>query len=342
MLKICYNHVMKSYGYIASIMIGSALLPFIALAQADGSVPPDPSTTTPVSAPVPTAMATSSPAASATPRATGAMSATSTPRAVVVPASVSPTSTVAPVVAQTSASPALIATSSTDSTSDTGNSPVLWIVLAALAVLPFGYLAAKLFTGKTTQQEDKKDCKRCFDIKRLLDEKLQELTDLRGKLEGKLQGMARDQVRKAVKGTPAEGVLALAEKAETEYSRLKKLFEECMAEFEKSAFKGTIIENSLADKKILDQVEIKKTSAAGDWVIHEVLASEDTISELSKKLIDGPWYAHFWKPGKDEVTVVFKDKMFTIKFSDKSTWADAIEHGTSIGIPEDRLDFPTE
>jgi hypothetical protein len=73
-----------------------------------------------------------------------------------------------------------------------------------------------------------------------------------------------------------------------------------------------------------------------------VLASAGTISELSSQLADGPWYAHFWKPGKDDVTIVFKDKVFAIKSSDRSTWADAIAHGRSIGIPESELDLPTK
>lgn len=48
---------------------------------------------------------------------------------------------------------------------------------------------------------------------------------------------------------------------------------------------------------------------------------------------------HFWEPGKDEVLAVFKNKTFDIKHSDKSTWSGAVEHGKSIGIPEEQLDF---
>lgn len=48
---------------------------------------------------------------------------------------------------------------------------------------------------------------------------------------------------------------------------------------------------------------------------------------------------HFWEEGKDDVVVVYKDKNFRIKYSDKSTWAEAVEHGKSRGIPEEQLDF---
>lgn len=104
-------------------------------------------------------------------------------------------------------------------------------------------------------------------------------------------------------------------------------------------FKGTIIENSLADKSILKELEITKTYQIEDWLLHDVLASEEQIEKLGRYLNDGPWYMHFWKEGEDDVIVVFKDKNFKIKYSDKKTWTDAIVHGKSRGIPEEQLDF---
>lgn len=102
-------------------------------------------------------------------------------------------------------------------------------------------------------------------------------------------------------------------------------------------FKGTIIQNSLADKSILDKVKIVKTWQDKDWTLHDVLVEENQLEELQKSLADGPWYMNFWK-GND-MKVVYKDKIFDIKISDKSTWMDAISHGKSIGIPEEQLDF---
>lgn len=107
-------------------------------------------------------------------------------------------------------------------------------------------------------------------------------------------------------------------------------------------FKGTIIENSLSDKSILDKVQIQKTYQSGSWILHNVLIEENQIPTLSKYLADGPWYIHLWEPGKDGVKVVFKDKVFDIKFSDKATWKDAVAHGKSVGIPEQQLDFPID
>lgn len=107
-------------------------------------------------------------------------------------------------------------------------------------------------------------------------------------------------------------------------------------------YKGTIIENSLRDRKILDNVRVEKTYHSGDWTLHDVLIEENQIAELSKYLDDGPWYIHLWESGKDEIKVVFKNRVFDIKFSDKSTWTDTVAYGKSIGIPEEQLDFPID
>ncbi len=103
--------------------------------------------------------------------------------------------------------------------------------------------------------------------------------------------------------------------------------------------KGTIIENSLKDSSILQSLKIERTWQDGSWTLHNVLIDEETALKIGGYLADGPWYIHFWQTGDDKVLVVFKDKYFWIKYSDKSTWAEAIAHGKSVGIPEEQLDF---
>jgi len=104
-------------------------------------------------------------------------------------------------------------------------------------------------------------------------------------------------------------------------------------------YKGTIVENSLEDKNILDKVQIIKTWQDGDWILHDVLVEENQLEELGKALTDGPWYMNFWVEGKDIMKVVYKNKVFDFKISDKSTWAEAMAYGRSKGIPEEQLDF---
>jgi hypothetical protein len=107
-------------------------------------------------------------------------------------------------------------------------------------------------------------------------------------------------------------------------------------------YQGTIIEDSLSDKDILKQFRVNKTWQNGDWTLHSVSLDENQVEILSRALDAGPWYIHIWKRGEDEVKVLYKDKVFDIKYSDKATWADALDHGKAIGIPEEQLDFPID
>lgn len=104
-------------------------------------------------------------------------------------------------------------------------------------------------------------------------------------------------------------------------------------------YKGIIVENSLADKNILGEVKIIKTWQSSNWTLHDVLIEENQITKLSDSLSDGPWYIHVWKPGTDSVKVIYKNKIFDINHSDKSTWTEAVAYGKSIGILEEQLDF---
>jgi hypothetical protein len=106
--------------------------------------------------------------------------------------------------------------------------------------------------------------------------------------------------------------------------------------------KGTIIENSLINKDILKTLQIIKTWQDGDWILHSIQIDEGRIKELSESLNNDPWYIHLWEKGKDRVTVIFKNKIFTLNFSDKSTWTEAVNYGKSLGIPAEQLDFPID
>ena len=69
--------------------------------------------------------------------------------------------------------------------SGSGNT-ILWAALASLAALVLGYAGAQsLKKGKKTKKDEKRDDSRCFDIKKLMEEKAEELKDLKGRLESK-------------------------------------------------------------------------------------------------------------------------------------------------------------
>ncbi len=108
-------------------------------------------------------------------------------------------------------------------------------------------------------------------------------------------------------------------------------------------YKGTIVEESLSDNRILNDIKILNFRISKDenpndrWHLYTVNVSKDDIKKLSTYIGAGKWYMHFWKD--NDVVAVFKDKIFEFKHNNKSTWADAIAYGKSIGIPDEQLDF---
>jgi hypothetical protein len=71
--------------------------------------------------------------------------------------------------------------------------------------------------------------------------------------------------------------------------------------------------------------------------LFEVETEEQFIAEISKHIVDN-WYAHFWNG--TNIIAVFKNKTFKFNYLDKKTWADVIEYGRKLEIPEEQLDFP--
>lgn len=110
-------------------------------------------------------------------------------------------------------------------------------------------------------------------------------------------------------------------------------------------YKGIIVEESLEDNRILNdldiqKVEITKAEKPTDrWHLYTVMVSQEDINRLANN-IKPKWYMHFWKDR--EVIAIFKDKQFTFNFDDKTTWKPVLECGRSQGIPEEQLDFPID
>lgn len=107
-------------------------------------------------------------------------------------------------------------------------------------------------------------------------------------------------------------------------------------------YKGTIIEESLTDNLILNDLEIigfrisKDEKPADRWHLYTVMVSLDDIEKLAKN-IKSKWYMHFWE-NKDVIAVFYGHK-FEFNHDDKFTWEPAIKYGLSMGIPREQLDF---
>ncbi len=344
--------------------------PVFVFAQSDGSAPADPRPADTGAAQEPTPVPADSTAAASTPATTAA------PDSAVQPAAPTPTPTPTGSSAATSGTaptrptqtttptPAPVTTQNSgpvgtvpiptvnlggtpvaaNADTDTGTSTLTWvligIVVFGLALMPFGYLPAGFLRRKP--KVDEESDKRCFDIKQIMEDKLKELTDVKAMLTEKAKEKGKEMIRESVEGTKTGDLLVRAQKLEEQYKKLKKLYEECQIDIDRYKLKGVLVENSLLDKKILEHLRIVRTRKEGERVLHDIRLSKKQIDDIQKDIIDNKWFFHLWEPGKDDVTVVFKDKLFSAKHSDKSTWKEAIAYGVQNGIPESQMNFAIE
>jgi hypothetical protein len=109
-------------------------------------------------------------------------------------------------------------------------------------------------------------------------------------------------------------------------------------------FRGIIVEESLADNRILNTLKIEKIRITGHpkkedrWHMYQVEIGSEEIECLKEQMLDG-WYSHFWN-GDNVIAIFSQGKSFEFKYSDKSTWETVVQYGLSIGIPLAQLDFP--
>lgn len=111
-------------------------------------------------------------------------------------------------------------------------------------------------------------------------------------------------------------------------------------------FLGTVVEESLADNRFLNELDILSVRISGAekpedrWHLYKVCMTSGQIEKLAEQLKPEKWYAHFWDD--ENIHVVFPGKTFLMNRDDKDTWADAISYGKSLDIPEEQLDFLIE
>jgi|GEM_PF-261581 len=99
-------------------------------------------------------------------------------------------------------------------------------IIAGAAIIPLGFLAGWMMNKNKSKvkEKEKSDCR---NIKKLLDEKLEELKDLKAQAVEKGQEVAREKLMQSVGGT----TLARLDKAEQEYNKLKDMYQKCVIEF---------------------------------------------------------------------------------------------------------------
>ncbi len=121
-------------------------------------------------------------------------------------------------------------------------------------------------------------------------------------------------------------------------------------------YKGVIIEESLEDKGVLEEIIILSTEVEPvtekhhtpwikQWSLDEVEIEENRAEEITRKIskaLDSEhnWYADFQNDKFHYI--IFKDKVFKIDKKSKEQYDKAKEYGISLGIPPYQVDFHPE
>lgn len=120
------------------------------------------------------------------------------------------------------------------------------------------------------------------------------------------------------------------------------------------AFNGVIIEESLTDNSVLNDVTIistkvepvtehHKTPWVKQWTLHTVEIAQDKAEDVAEKISkaldkEHDWYADF--KTDTEHYVIYTGKVFHITDrTDKEQYDKATEYGIAIGIPDYQVDF---
>ena len=118
--------------------------------------------------------------------------------------------------------------------------------------------------------------------------------------------------------------------------------------------KGTIIEESLKDRAVLDELKIVSTKVLkvterfqtpwlSQWTLHSVEIEPEKATETAELLSKSLEEEHDWYTdlnNGETFYVVFRNKVFTYAQDDREARQKAVAHGLSLGIPDYQLDFP--
>ncbi len=120
-------------------------------------------------------------------------------------------------------------------------------------------------------------------------------------------------------------------------------------------FIGTIIEESLENKSVLNNVKIISTRISPvvekhqtpwvkQWTLHKVEIAPDKAEalaeEVSKSLDSNhkhSWYADF--KNENIHYVIYRDKVFKINRANREEYKEATKYGLALGIPDYQIDF---
>ena len=118
-------------------------------------------------------------------------------------------------------------------------------------------------------------------------------------------------------------------------------------------YKGVIIEESLEDKGVLEEVRIvstkvekvtdrHKTPWVKQWTLHTVEIPEDHADALAQKISTAldknhPWYADY--KNDQYHYIIYRGEVFKVDLKNPVLYRNAKQYGISLGIPEYQVDF---
>ena len=178
--------------------------------SSDGSVPDPGSAITPPADPATSAIVEPKPLPVSTPTPTPKITPTPAPK--VETSIASEPETIQPLV---------------DTSSN--NASMLPVAAGAVGLGALVFLGA--FFGlkiRKNKKKGKKDEKRCLNFKKLMEEKLQELTDLKSQIKSFAKDKTIEQIKTEAHDPEARKLISLVEAGEKEYGRLKELYEKCI------------------------------------------------------------------------------------------------------------------
>lgn len=121
-------------------------------------------------------------------------------------------------------------------------------------------------------------------------------------------------------------------------------------------YTGTIIEESLSDKSVLDAIKITNTTVEKvtdshktpwieQWTLHKFELPESKAEQFALELSTSldknhSWYADF----RNNLNhyIIFTGKVFCVEFSKPESYKEVKEYGLRLGIPDYQLDFHPE
>ena len=108
-------------------------------------------------------------------------------------------------------------------------------------------------------------------------------------------------------------------------------------------YHAIIVEQSLKNKDILNNLDIIGTKNDSGWTMYKVAIKDDDVDNLVNTIQSNMednqgWYTHLYNEDGTSLVVIYKDKAFYMS-SDPKTWDEAVAYGKDLNIPEEQLDF---